>query len=184
MLPFLAEGENDNTGLIYPNPGLMIWTLVIFLAVFLILRKYAFGRIAELLDARRRAVQENLEASERAREEAHRLLEEYKQQLGQSRREAAGIVEAARRNADEDRRRMQEELAAERERGLAQAQAAIQAETRQSLERIKSEVADLTLLATERVLGRALDAAEQRRLVDEALAGVDFSALRGTDRPG
>ena len=183
-LPFLTtEGENDNTGLLYPNPGLMIWTLITFALVFFILRKFAFGRIAGLLEDRRRIVQENLEAAEHARDEARRLLEEYKAQLAGSRQEAAGILDRARRTAEEDRRRMSEELAAERERGIAQAQQAIQAETRQSLDRIKSEVADLTLTATEKVLGRTLDDAEQRRLIDEALADVDFSRLESQAGP-
>ncbi len=78
---------------------------------------------------------------------------------------------------------MSEELAAERERGIVQAQQAIQAETRQSLDRIKTEVADLTLTATEKVLGRALDDAEQRRLIDDALADVDFSRLESQAGP-
>jgi F-type H+-transporting ATPase subunit b len=152
-LPFLTEGESDPRGLIEVNPGLMVWTLLTFFIVFFILRKFAFGRIAGLLEDRRRIVQENLEAAEHARDEARRLLEEYKTQL------------------------------AERERGIAQAQQAIQAETRQSLDRIKAEVADLTLMATEKVLGRTLDDAEQRRLIDEALAGVDFSRLESQAGP-
>jgi F-type H+-transporting ATPase subunit b len=60
-------------------------------------------------------------------------------------------------------------------------QEAIVAETRQALDQIKNEVADLTLLATEKVIGRALDADEQRRLIDEALGEVDFSKLRGDE---
>ena len=157
-LPFLTEGESDPRGLIEVNPGLMIWTLLTFFIVFFILRKFAFGRIAG-------------------------LLEEYKVQLAGSRQEAAGILDRARRTAEEDRRRMSEELAAERERGIVQAQQAIQAETRQSLDRIKTEVADLTLTATEKVLGRALDDAEQRRLIDDALADVDFSRLESQAGP-
>ncbi len=182
-LPFLTEGESDPRGLIEVNPGLMIWTLLTFAVVFFILRKFAFGRIAGLLEDRRRIVQENLEAAEHARDEARRLLEEYKAQLAGSRQEAAGILDRARRTAEEDRRRMSEELAAERERGIVQAQQAIQAETRQSLDRIKTEVADLTLMATEKVLGRTLDDAEQRRLIDEALAGVDFTRLESQAGP-
>jgi F-type H+-transporting ATPase subunit b len=74
---------------------------------------------------------------------------------------------------------MQEDVAAAREKGLRDAQTSIQAETRQALDQIKNEVADLTLLATEKVVGRALGEAEQRKLVEEALSEVDFSQLRG-----
>ena len=64
---------------------------------------------------------------------------------------------------------MHDELQAERERGVAAAKSAIEAETRQSLDRIKSEIADLTLQATEVVLRTKLDADESKRLIDEAL---------------
>jgi F-type H+-transporting ATPase subunit b len=173
MLPLL----DDNILLIKPAPGLMIWTLVTFLIVLYILRRVAFGRIAELLEARRRAVQTNLEAAEGARDEAQKLLDEYREQLAAARHEASEIVDRARRTGEEERRRMQEELQAERERGVAAAKSAIEAETRQSLDRIKSEIADLTLQATEAVLRTKLDAGESKRLIDEALSGVDFSKL-------
>ena len=173
MLPLL----DDNILLIKPAPGLMIWTILTFLFVLYILRRVAFGRIAELLEARRRAVQDNLEAAERARDEAQRLLDEYRQQLAAARHEASEIVDRARRTGEEERRRMQEELQAERERGVAAAKSAIAAETRQSLERIKSEIADLTLQATENVLRTKLDERESKRLIDEALSDVDFSKL-------
>ena len=98
-------------------------------------------------------------------------------------RRADGPERAARaraeRRAAEQQRQLSDELAAEREKGIAAAQQAIAAETQQSLDRIKTEIADLTLLATEKVLGHALNEAEQKRLVEEALAGVDFSALHG-----
>jgi len=182
MTPVIAANE---ASLITPELGLSIWTLVTFVIVLFVLRKFAFGRIAALLDERREAVRQNLEAAEHAREEAERLLEEYKTQLAQSKREANEILERARATASEQQRQLSEELAAERERGIAAAQQAIAAETQQSLDRIKSEIADLTLLATEKVLRHALDEKEQRRLVEEALAGVDFSALHdGGGRAG
>src|SRR6478736_1092038 len=91
MVPLL----DDNILLIKPAPGLMIWTLVTFLIVLYILKRLAFGRIAELLETRRRAVQDNLEAAESARNEAQHLLDEYRQQLSAARHEASEIVERA-----------------------------------------------------------------------------------------
>jgi F-type H+-transporting ATPase subunit b len=172
-----AAADNSSSDLVKPFPGLMIWTLVVFFVAFLVLRKYAFGPLAELVEKRRTIVRENLEASERAREEAQKLLDEYKQQLAQARREAGEIVERARATGAELERQMREEAAAQREREIAAAKQAIEAETRQAIEQIKNQVADLTLLATEKVIGRALDEREGRRLVEEALAEVDFSKL-------
>ena len=176
----IAAAKADNSSdLVKPFPGLMIWTLVVFFIAFLVLRKYAFGPLAALVEKRRTIVRENLEASERSREEAEKLLDEYKQQLAQARREAGEIVERARRTGAELERQMREEATAQRERDVAAAKAAIAAETRQAMDQIKNQVADLTLLATEKVVGRALDEAEGRRLVEEALSEVDFSAARG-----
>jgi F-type H+-transporting ATPase subunit b len=173
LLPFASEGDF----LIKVSPGLMIWTLVIFGITMYLLKKLAFGRIASAIDERRRVVRENLESAEKARDDAQRLLEEYREQLAAARHEASDIVERARRTGDELRRQMQEDVNAAREKGLRDAQTSIQAETRQALDRIKNEVADLTLLATEKVVGRALGEAEQRQLIEQALAEVDFSRL-------
>ena len=180
-VPFLSEAaeDEDNSGLIKPDLGLSLWTLITFLIVLFILKRYAFGRLAGLLDDRRNAIRDNIETAEATRAEAERVLEEYKQQLAAARHESSEILSRARSVAEEQRRQLHDEIAAERERGIAQAQAAIQAETRQSLDRIKREIAELTLLSTQRVLGRALDEAEQRRLIDEALRDVDFSSLEG-----
>ena len=179
-LPLLAEAEeDDNSGLIKPDLGLSFWTLITFLIVLFVLKKFAFGRIAGLLDERRASIQKNIEAAETARAESEKLAEEYRQQLAEARQEATQILERARHAAEEQRRKLQEDINVERERGIAQAQAAIQAETRQALDRIKREIADLTIVTTERVLKRKLDETEQRRLIDEALADVDFSSLEG-----
>ncbi len=167
----------DNKQLLTPSVTLLIWTVVIFLVFFFVLRRYAFGPIAEGLEKRRRAVQDNIEAAEHARDEAQRLLEEYRAKLAEARQESNAILDRARRTGDEDRRRASEEIAAERDRAVGEVQRAIQAETRQSIDRIRREVAELTLLATEKVLARKLDEGEQRRLIDEALDGVDFSKL-------
>jgi F-type H+-transporting ATPase subunit b len=172
-----AASSSNSSDLVKPFPGLMIWTLVVFFIAFLVLRRYAFGPLAALVEKRRTIVRENLEASERARVDAQKLLEEYKQQLAQARREATEIIERARTTGAELERQMREEATLQREREIATAKAAIEAETRQAIEEIKNQVADLTLLATEKVVGRALDEREGRRLVEEALAEVDFSKL-------
>ena len=113
----IAAAKADNSSdLVKPFPGLMIWTLVVFFIAFLVLRKYAFGPLAALVEKRRTIVRENLEASEHSREEAEKLLDEYKQQLAQARREAGEIVERARRTGAELERQMREEATAQRER--------------------------------------------------------------------
>jgi F-type H+-transporting ATPase subunit b len=166
----------DST-LITPTTGLMIWTLVTFVIVLIVLRKYAYGPLQQMIDARRQAIVADLDAAESARTDAQETLAEYRQQLAEARREAGKIVEDARRSGDERRAAAVAELEAEKNRLMRQTQDEIRAETRQALNAIKQQVADLAVAATEKVVRARLDEAEQRRLIDEALADVDLSTL-------
>jgi len=166
----------DST-LITPTTGLMIWTLVTFVIVLIVLRKYAYGPLQQVIDERRKAISADLDAAETARTEAQDALAEYRQQLAEARKEATKIVEDARRVGDERRAAAVAELEAEKARLMRQTQEEIQAETRQALNAIKQQVADLAVAATEKVVRARLDEAEQRRLIDEALADVDLSNL-------
>jgi F-type H+-transporting ATPase subunit b len=166
----------DST-LITPTTGLMVWTLVTFVAVLGILKWKAYGPLQEMIDERRTAITADLDAAQTARTEAQDALAEYRQQLAEARKEATKIVEDARRVGDERRTAAVAELEAEKARLMRQTQEEIQAETRQALNSIKQQVADLAVAATEKVVRARLDEAEQRRLIDQALADVDLSAL-------
>ena len=113
--------ETDYTNLLKPDVGLMVWTLLVFFIVLWVLKKYAFGPLAHMIEQRQVEVRENLASAERTREEAQQTLDDYRRQLAEARQEAATIVETTRRNAEDERKRLQGELAAERERGIAQA---------------------------------------------------------------
>jgi F-type H+-transporting ATPase subunit b len=177
-MPFLlAQEENGSTGLIEVVPGLMIWTLICFAITFFVLKRYAFGPIQRTIDERRDRIRKAVEEADHAREEARQLLEEHRQLIGEAKGEAAGILAEARKVADTQRERVKHEVEEERQRRLEETRRQIEAETKRSLDQIRSEVADLTLAATARVTGKVLDAEDQRRLIDEAISELDFSAL-------
>ena len=176
--------DSSGSFLVSPGVGLMIWTLVLFVFTMWVLSKVAFPRIQEALDKRANAIRDNIEAAERQREEADELLNEYRQRLKEAREQAEDITERARKAAEAAKTEATELGREKREQLVAAARRDIEAETRRSLERIRQEVADLTVLATEKVTRKSLDADDQRRLVDEALAEVDFSALAGTGAKG
>jgi F-type H+-transporting ATPase subunit b len=180
LLP-LAQAEEEGGGsfLVSPGLGLMIWTLVLFGVTMWVLGKTAFPRIGEALEKRANAIRENIEASERRREEADELLEEYRQRLREAREQADDIVARARKASEAAVADATSEGKAKREELVAAARKDIETETRRSLERIRREVADLTVLATEKVTRKTLDDDDHKRLVEEALAEVDFSALAG-----
>jgi F-type H+-transporting ATPase subunit b len=167
--------------LVKPGIGLMVWTLVVFGATMLLLGKLAFPRISEALMRRQRAIEESIDAAEHARQEAARLLEEYRERLREARAQADEIVARARQTAESQERITIEEARARREELLEQTRRDIEVETRRAIAEIRSEVGELTILATEKVTRKALDPADQKRLVEEALNELDFSALAAAE---
>jgi F-type H+-transporting ATPase subunit b len=176
------NGEDGGSGLIEVVPGLMIWTLVCFAIAFFVLRKYAFGPIQRTIDERRERIRQAVDEADNARNEARELLEQNRAILAQARSEAADILAEARKVGDAQIDRAKQEAESERQRRLEDTRKQIEAETTRALGQIRSEVADLTLEATARVVGKVLDTADQKRLVDEAVEGLDFSALEGQKR--
>jgi F-type H+-transporting ATPase subunit b len=173
----LAAEDSGGSFLVSPALGLMIWTLVLFGITMWVLKRYAFPRIQEALDKRANAIRDNIEAAERQRKEADELLEEYRARLTEAREQADDIIARARKAADTAKAEATEDGKARREELVAAARRDIEAETNRSLARIRSEVADLTVAATEKLTRKSLDDADHKRLVEDALKEVDFSAL-------
>ena len=164
-------------GIIEATPGLMIWTLICFGITFFVLRKFAFGPIQKTIDERRERIRSSVQEAEHARAEARRLLEEHRQLIGQAKSEAGEILAEARKVADSQRERARDEVEADRQRRLEDTRKQIDAETVRALEQIRSEVAELTLAATAKVTGKVLDRDDHRKLIDDAIGDLDFSAL-------
>ena len=182
-LPLAAEAGKEEGGsfLVSPGLGLMIWTLVLFLFTMWVLSKLAFPKIQEALDKRAKTISESIEAAERQRKESDELLAEYRERLAEARVQADEIMARAKKAADSAESEGAAAGNAKREELVAAATRDIEAETRRSLQQIRKEVADLTVLATEKVTRKSLNEADQRRLVEEALSEVDFSALSGAE---
>ena len=171
--------SSEGNFLVSPSLGLMIWTVIAFGATLFILRKLAFPRIADALDKRRRAIEESIEAAEKTRKEADELLSEYRSRLSEAREQAEDIVARARKAGDRVESEAKEQAKEEREETLERARREIESETQRALNEIRREVADLTVLATERVTRKSLDEEDHKRLVEEALSDLDFSSLAG-----
>ena len=166
--------------LIQVTPGLMIWTIVCFLITLYVLKRYAFGPIQKLIDERRQRIRESLDEADHARKEARELLEEHRKLIGQAKGEAEEILAETRRVAEVNSRRMREETEADRQRRLEETRRQVESETRKALEQIRAEVADLTLIAATKVTGKALTDADHKRLIEESIRELDFSALEGS----
>jgi F-type H+-transporting ATPase subunit b len=173
--PLAASGSF----LISPNVGLMIWVLVVFLISYLILRRWVFPVIGQALDRRAKTINGEIDAAEKLRTDAQQVLDEYRERLAEARSQADEIVTRARQAGDAHQKEAVEAARAERERLIEQTRRDVQAETRRAIDEIRREVADLTVLATEKVTRKTLNDADQKRLVEDALSELDFSALSG-----
>ena len=166
--------------LIQVIPGLMIWTLVAFGITFWVLKRYAFGPVQKLIDERRDRIRQSIEEADRARDEARSLLEEHRALIGQAKGEAEGILADARKVADSQRERLRGELEEDRQRRLEETQRQIDQATQQALAELQRSVAVLSVMAAEKVTRKSVTDEDQARLIDEALAEIDFSQLEAS----
>jgi F-type H+-transporting ATPase subunit b len=172
-----ASDSGGGSFLVSPSLGLMIWTLLAFGITLYLLNKLAFPRIAAALDRRRVAIEESIDAAQRAKQEADQTLEEYRARLREAREQAEDIVTRARKAAENLKEETKAEASKQREELLAAARRDIEYETRRALDELRKEVADLTVIATEKITRKSLDEEDHRRLIEEALSEVDFSDL-------
>jgi F-type H+-transporting ATPase subunit b len=177
-LPTIAASSSGNF-LVSPNLGVMVWTLIAFVLTMVLLSKLAFPRISEALDKRQHAIEESIDHAERTRREADELLEEYRTRLAEARHQADEIIARARKAAETHERESKDGAKHTREELLEQARRDIQQETKRAIGELRKEVAELTIMATERVTRKTLTDDDQRRLVEEALGELDFSTLAG-----
>ncbi len=173
----LPIAASSGSWLITPDVGIMFWTLLVFGISLFILNRAVFPRIREALDKRQAAIEESIDTAARVKTEADEVLAEYRERLLEARQQAEEIVSRAHKAADAAQHRASEEAKERREELLAQTRRDVEAETRRAISEIRAEVANLTILATEKVTRKHLDKDDQKRLVEEALAELDFSAL-------
>jgi F-type H+-transporting ATPase subunit b len=172
-----TTAEEEEGSLIDVVPGLMVWTIITFLLVLFVLRRYAFGPIQRLIDQRRDRIREALDEADKARTEARELREltakereqaklDREQILDDARRQSQRLVEQARERADAD---LKEQLDKNREE--------LAAENTRLREQIRRDVVELTLFAAEKVTGKVLDEDDQRRLIEETIEEADVQRL-------
>jgi F-type H+-transporting ATPase subunit b len=170
-------GASKGSFLIKPGIGLMVWTLLVFVVTMVLLSRLAFPRISAALERRQRMIEESIDTAERTRTEAEKLLAEYRERLKEARAQSDEIVQRARQTAESHEHEAKERA---REIGVEAAKRAereIEAATQRALGDIRREVADLTIMATEKVTRKTLDDSDQKRLVEEALSELDFSGI-------
>ena len=160
------------------SPGLMIWTIVIFLITLLILKKFVFGPVGEMIEKRRADISASIEEAESSRDEAVELLGQYKVQLAEARREADELRESGRRDGERQKQEIVGQAQDQRERIVSDTQTQIDAQAQAAVAGIRDDVVLLALSAAEKVTKKSLSGDDHRKMVEDALADADLSGLQ------
>jgi len=159
--------------------GTVIVELVTFLIMLAILARYVYPRIVTLAEARQRQIAEQLKESEEARAAAEQRLKEAEEKLTDARKTAQGVIDAAAKSAEQLRQEMRQKAEEESKRTIEAARKEIEAERDQAVRSVRSEVANLVIAATEKVIGETLDDHRHRQLIDKAIVEVASGDGRG-----
>lgn len=171
--------EEGGSFLVEPGLGLMLWTLLVFLAALAFLAWKVFPLISDALDKRQKLIEDSIDTAAKTKAEAEDLLQEYRERLKEARAQAEEIVARARKAGEEHQAESKEKARVAREEMMEQTRRDIDAATASAIQEIRKEVANLTVAATEKVTRKSLTSDDQRRLVEEALSELDFTALSG-----
>lgn len=159
----------EQPGLFDLNLGVSFWTLIIFGALLFALAKWAFPPILGYAAAREERIRELMESAQRDREEAQRLLDEQKRQIDAARDEAQAIIAESKTSAENVRQEVLEKARAEQEEMLARARKDIERERDKAVDALRRGTVELALAASAKLLGRKVDAAEDRAFVDDVI---------------
>lgn len=176
------EGASETPSLMSPNPGLMIWTLVIFALLFWVLKRYAFPPILSAVEARERALAEAIDGAKRDRDEAARLLAEQRAQLEGARGEAQRFLAEGRAAAERMRTDLLEQTRQQQQELLERARRDIEAERDRAIADLRREAVDLALAGASKVIERNLDEASNRQLVERFLSSIPAQGAAGGAR--
>ena len=168
----LAQEHEAKGSLLTPSGGLMVWTLLIFVILFFILTKFAFGPLTAAVAAREKALEDAITAANRDREEAARLLEEQRRQIEAARNDAQRIIAEGRSTGEKMRADMLEQTRVQQNELLDRARREIEGEKVRAIAELRREAVDLAIAGAGKVIERNLDDDSNRRLVESFLAGL------------
>lgn len=164
--------EEGGNALFRLEPGLIIWTWVVFLALFLLLRRYAWPAIVRLTEERERKIAQQLDEAERMNAEAKAALEEHRQLLAGAKGEAQALITEAKQVAQKEREQLLQHTRDEQQEILQRAKREIDAERDRAMTQLRREAVDIALAAATKLIEKRLDSEADRKLIEEYLASV------------
>lgn len=154
------------------NPGLIVWTIITFVAALAILTKFAWKPIVGALTKREEDIRASIEQAEKANAEAKRLLEENKRQLAMAEAQSQAAVREGREMGERVKAEIIEKANASSRQMIEQAKEEIRREKDAALLALRSEVADLAVTAAGKIIDANLDVNKHRALVDNVIKDI------------
>ncbi len=165
-----AQHESEGGGGLYDiNTGLSVWTLIVFVSLLLILRKYAWGPIVDAVDSREKGIQAAIDGAAELNTEAAKLLKEHREQMADARRQASEILAEAKVAGERVRKELEEKARTEAQGIVERALAEIERERDGALETLRRESVDLALAAASQLMQESFDQETDRQLVERYL---------------
>ncbi len=154
------------------DPGLIFWTLVNFGIFLFILIKLGTKPIINALNSREASIQEAIESAEKARDEAQKLLQENQKKLAEAQKNIMALIAKGKEQADKIIQSASEEADAIRRKKVEDAQREIQKTKEIAIKELRKEVADLVIMATEKILDESLDKEKHLKLIDKYIEKI------------
>jgi F-type H+-transporting ATPase subunit b len=162
-----------NNPLVQPDPGLFIWTIVTFLVLLTLLAKFAWRPLLTALDSRQETIRKALDDAAQAKLELEKLQRESAEIIRQARVEAEQVIARSRSDAERLKEELRQKAKADAEGIIRNAERQIQLETGRAIQQLRHEAVDLSVTIASKLLQRNLSAADNERLIEEALRQMD-----------
>jgi F-type H+-transporting ATPase subunit b len=164
-----------DAGLLTLN-GTLIAQLLIFLVMLGVLYRFAWGPLLKILNERRERIQQGVEATERAKRELEEAERERQVKLEEARREAQAILDRIAKQGEDLRKELETKAREQADALIARARAEIQQEREKAVQDLRSQVADLAVMAAGRIIGESLDAKKHRELIERTIEEAEIRA--------
>jgi F-type H+-transporting ATPase subunit b len=174
-LNFLFSGgeEHKEFGLLTVNPGLIIWTIVIFVLVLLVLKKFAWKPLLNALKSREDTIKNAIENAEKLNKEAKDLMEQNKLNLDNANKESMKIINEAKDIARKEKDEIVSKANSEANSLLERARKDIQNEKDSAIEQMRDEISDLVIKTSGKIINENLDDMKHKKIIQEYLAKVN-----------
>jgi F-type H+-transporting ATPase subunit b len=159
--------------LIDVDPGVVFWTIITFLALLFILKKFAWKPILTALDQREIAIKESLEKADRAREEAQKVLDQNQANLAKAEEESKQIINQSRAYAEKLKEQMIQESREQAKKIIEEAATEIQRNKDAAFDELKSQVVEIVIQAAEKVIRENLDKDVQKKIVNKYISEIN-----------